>query len=121
MSQFDWLLIGHFVGDYLLQTSWMATNKMKQWLPLIVHSAVYTLVICGFGLMSGGLSVPALGLVFVGHVVLDEGYFVSRWTKFVQTAPASEFKWLSIMADQAFHLIILAVAIGLSGHLRMGA
>lgn len=115
MNQFDWLLIGHLVGDYLFQTGWMATNKMKRWSALLVHSAVYTIVIYGFGLLSGGLSPAAIALVFVSHVFIDKGFFVVTWTKYIQTPPPSEFKWLTIVADQTFHLIILGIAISLGG------
>lgn len=47
MSVFDTLLLGHLIGDFLLQTSWMAENKAKHILPLLVHSLVYTVSIGG--------------------------------------------------------------------------
>lgn len=47
------LLLGHLVGDYLLQTSWMAVNKSKKtlqgWMAAIVHSVIYTLSVCTYG------------------------------------------------------------------------
>jgi hypothetical protein len=48
MSLFDTLLIGHFVGDFLFQTAWMADGKKKRIVHLIVHAAVYTLCIFAF-------------------------------------------------------------------------
>ncbi len=30
-------LLAHLVGDYLIQSDWMATEKVKRWWPAIVH------------------------------------------------------------------------------------
>lgn len=114
MSQFDVLLIGHLIGDFLLQTSWMAKYKASKWLPLLTHVCVYTGVIAVFGLLSGGLSLPALALIFIGHIILDRKTFVMFWVERIQTAKGPEKTWLSIMADQIFHIILLAIAIAIS-------
>ena len=37
------LLIAHLVGDYLLQSDWMATEKTKKTWPAVAHVATYTL------------------------------------------------------------------------------
>lgn len=29
----SWLIIGHFVGDFLFQTNWMAFGKTQRFLP----------------------------------------------------------------------------------------
>ena len=46
------LLLGHLVGDYLLQNQWMALNKSKNtwigWLSATVHCLLYTLAVCLF-------------------------------------------------------------------------
>ncbi|WP_223642381.1 DUF3307 domain-containing protein [Planococcus sp. 4-30] len=114
MSQFDVLLIGHLIGDFLLQTSWMAKHKAVKWLPLLTHVSIYTAVIAVFGLLSGGLSLPALAIIFFGHIILDRKTFVLFWVQRVQTAKGPEKVWLSIVADQIFHLILLAIAIVIS-------
>lgn len=36
-------LIAHAVGDYLLQSHWMATEKTKRWGAAIVHALIYSL------------------------------------------------------------------------------
>lgn len=114
MSMFDYLLLGHLVGDFLLQTSWMAQYKATRWLPLLTHVTVYTAVIALFGSFAGGLSLSALALVFVSHVVLDRRRFVGFWVRRIQMATGSESKWLTIVADQIFHLLFLALAIALT-------
>lgn len=114
MSQFDYLLIGHLIGDFLLQTSWMAKHKATKWLPLLAHVAVYTVVVSVSGVLSGGLSLAAIALIFFSHIVLDRKTFVAFWVRKVQTAKGPEQAWLCIVADQIFHIIILAIAIAIS-------
>lgn len=114
MSQFDWLLIGHLIGDFLLQSSWMAKNKAVRWLPLLVHVSVYTAVVSTFGLLTDGLSWAAIALIFISHIVLDRKTFVAFWVRNVQTVKGDEQPWLHIVADQIFHIIILAIAIAIS-------
>mgnify|MGYP000060535921 FL=1 len=36
-------LLCHAVGDYLLQSDWMALNKTKRWVPAIVHALTYAI------------------------------------------------------------------------------
>lgn len=114
MSQFDFLLIGHLIGDFLLQSSWMAKNKASKWLPLLAHVTVYTIVVGIFGAMSGGLALAAIALIIISHIILDRRTFVSFWVRNVQTAKGPEQAWLCIVADQIFHIIILAIAIAIS-------
>lgn len=114
MNQFDYLLIGHLIGDFLLQTSWMAKYKATKWLPLLAHVTVYTMVVGIFGMMSGGLSITALALIAASHIMLDRRTFVAFWVRNIQQARGKEGAWLCIMADQIFHIIILAIAIAIS-------
>lgn len=37
------LLVAHFIGDFLLQSDWMATQKSKQNAVLTLHALVYSL------------------------------------------------------------------------------
>lgn len=36
------IIFAHWFSDFVLQSSWMATNKSKNWLALSSHVAVYT-------------------------------------------------------------------------------
>ena len=40
---FGAILLAHLVGDYLLQSHWMATEKTKHWWPALAHGITYTL------------------------------------------------------------------------------
>jgi len=114
MSQFDVLLIAHFIGDFLFQTSWMAQYKATRWLPLFTHVFIYTSIVALFGWLSGGLSIEGIALIFIAHLILDRKKFVTFWVQKIQQVKGPHEVWLSIMADQIFHLIILAIAIQLS-------
>jgi hypothetical protein len=44
------LLAAHFIGDFLLQSDWMALNKSKDNWALFCHCTLYSLVFAPFGL-----------------------------------------------------------------------
>lgn len=60
------LIIAHLVGDYVLQSHWMATEKTKHWWPAIVHGLVYTLPF-----LFVTQSPLALLVIASTHVVID--------------------------------------------------
>lgn len=75
------LLTAHFVGDFLLQSNWMALNKSKRWWPLTCHAFVYA----GFVGIAGNLILPNLearlwfwAITLVTHFLTDA--VTSRWT-----------------------------------------
>jgi hypothetical protein len=74
MTFFELLILGHFVGDYLIQNSWMALNKTKKWLPLLVHVALYTLSVCLFTAVFTGFNPWWILVVFLSHL------FIDRWS-----------------------------------------
>lgn len=111
--------LAHMVGDYLLQSDWMAQEKTRRWWPAIAHAVTYGLPFL-FVTQS-----PAALLVIVGtHAVIDR-YRLARhvvWFK-NQLAP-KEFRpphtatghgddrpdwlatWLLIIADNVIHMLI---------------
>ncbi|WP_246943902.1 DUF3307 domain-containing protein [Bacillus pinisoli] len=111
MSQFDFLLIGHLIGDFLFQTSWMAQYKATRWIPLLSHVTVYTIIVAIFGFLSGGISIWGIVIIFIGHIILDRKTFVTYWVENIQRAKGPGLGWLSIVTDQIFHLILLVIAI----------
>lgn len=116
-SSFDILLLAHLVGDYLLQTEWMAKYKAERWLPLLTHCLVYTTVVALFAFLwlPEGLSMWGIALVFVSHVILDRRTLVALWYKRIMRVTDEKSKWLMIVADQIFHLIVLALALAVTG------
>jgi NhaP-type Na+/H+ or K+/H+ antiporter len=107
MVLFNWLLIGHVIGDFILQTRWMAEKKSSEWLPLLMHSAVYTAAVTTLALLAKGLSIWGILIVFVSHVLLDQRKFVYLWAEKVTGTENSD--WLKIALDQSWHIVILGL------------
>lgn len=108
MNLFTYLVLGHLVGDYLLQNSWMAMNKANKWIPLLTHCLIYTLSLLA-AMFIGGFSVTGfvVAIIFISHVFLDKRIFVFWWTRTIMGVKSPEGNWLTIMVDQVFHLLIL--------------
>lgn len=116
MNIFTWLLVGHLVGDWLLQNDWMAKGKRKAFitLPGMVHFAIYTLVIM-MTLRISGVVVKDLAygvglgaFIFVSHWFIDATDIVDRWMRFYRQ---SNLLMMRVMVDQTLHILILAVIV----------
>lgn len=121
-------LLCHLVGDYVLQSSWMANNKTKRWIPAIVHALVYFLPFIAVFQPSLNASIVMVGT----HLIIDR-FRLARYIGYAKNflAPISEWKkwadcyetgyhkdtppflsvWLMIICDNTMHLIINAVAL----------
>lgn len=122
------ILLAHLVGDYLIQSHWMATQKTKRWSPAIAHGLTYTLP---YALVTQ--SPLALIIIAGTHIVIDRFRLARHvvWAK-NQLAPAGEWRrpwaessgtgypadtpawlavWLMIVADNTLHLLINAAAV----------
>lgn len=103
----NWL-IGHLVGDYLLQNDWMALNKKKAVLPCLVHCLLYTLAIWAFT----GWGLFPLSFVFLSHFAQDHTTFI---TKLMNANGQRQFAagpcapWSIIVVDNVLHLLVLFV------------
>lgn len=108
MTPFAYLLIGHLLGDFLFQTSWMAANKARHWGALLSHCTIYTLsifLVSWWGDFT--LSPVALTVIFLSHVLLDRRDFVQWWNRVIMRN--TELSWLCIVTDQIFHICVLAL------------
>lgn len=81
---FIWLLFGHLFGDYIFQNSWMALNKKKHLVPLIVHCFLYTFIVSLFVRLGTDIELGFLAnsLIFLSHIVLDGTSLVEKWCDF---------------------------------------
>ena len=120
-------LLAHAVGDYLLQSDWMATRKTVRFAVALLHAAVYALP---FLLLSA--SPAALAVIVLSHAVIDRwrlarfivwaknqaapSAFRRPWVDCAATGyPADKPAWLSvwllIIADNTLHVAINAAAL----------
>jgi len=85
MDFFISIVLGHFVGDYLLQTERMAkvkTVKFKQGiLACVIHCIIYTLSIC---VLSWHFSPMFMSLVFLSHYPIDRWSLGEKWLKLIK-------------------------------------
>jgi hypothetical protein len=120
-------LVMHAVGDYLLQSDWMAQEKTKRWWPAIAHAVTY-----GLPFLLLTRSPAALTVIVVTHAVIDR-YRLARqicWAKnlaapaayrypwaecratgYHESRPAWMAVWLLIVADNILHVLINAAAL----------
>jgi hypothetical protein len=106
------LLIGHFVGDFILQSRAMAFNKKASFPHLMSHVLVYTVIVTLFALPAGVLSIWQVILIFAGHAFIDQSSFAEWWVKTINGSP--DIEWLVLVVDQSWHLVFLfVVAYGL--------
>lgn len=85
-----WGLVAHGAGDYVIQSHWMATEKVKRWLPASLHALTYGLP---FVLLTR--SPAALAVIVVTHAVIDR-YRLARyvvWAKNQLAPKADRFEW----------------------------
>jgi len=106
-------LIGHLVGDYILQNDWMAQNKKKSWFPCFVHCVLYTLAVMLFT----GWNIVWAPAVFVSHYIFDRTGIVMWYMKITKkTIPDGQsmsdpkvmfFPLVYVGVDNTLHLVCL--------------
>lgn len=117
-------LLAHAIGDYILQSDWMAEGKTKSDTIAMIHALAYSLPFLFFN-----PSAPALGVIFATHAIIDR-YRLARyvvWAKnwlgpnrpwsecsatgYPPSKPAFLSVWLLIIADNIMHVTINALAL----------
>jgi hypothetical protein len=112
------LVVSHLVGDYLLQTDWQARNKRYglagdpvRRRALVSHVTTYTLAfVPAFAWMGGNLGVGvvwAAGLVFVPHLVQDDGRLISWFIYRIKGCDEQTAAEIFTPVDQTFHVLVL--------------
>lgn len=120
-------LVAHAVGDYLLQSDWMANEKTKRSAAAAVHALAY-----GLPFLLLGPSAIALVVIVSTHFVIDRfrlARFVcfaknffgppSSWptwadsssTGYSNSRPPWLSVWLLIIADNLLHVLINALSL----------
>lgn len=103
------LMFAHWVGDFVLQSGWMALNKGRCWKALLAHVCVYAVVL---GAFAAFLTASWTGLAcfvganFVLHLLVDS--VTARMTmRFWQFENKRRF-FLTLGFDQFLHFLCLA-------------
>ena len=114
-------ILAHLIGDYILQSHWMAQEKTKQSLAAGVHAVSYTVP---FAFLT--LNPVALAFICGTHFLIDR-FRLARWLVWVKNGyafdgaptatgyrddvPAWLSVWLLIIADNTIHLICNGIAL----------
>lgn len=118
-------LVAHAVGDYLLQSEWMATEKLKRSSAAFIHCAFYVLPFLFIT-----QNPYTLAVIFGTHFVIDRWHLAryvvwiknrpwpnsSPWsdcskTGFDSGTPPWMAGWLLIIVDNIMHILINGLAI----------
>jgi hypothetical protein len=111
-------LVAHMVGDYLFQTDWQARNKRGGLggdslarRALCIHVTTYTLAFLPAFVWIGsdldpGWAVAAAVLIFLPHLVIDDGRIVRVYLSRVKRANGLDVG-LAASVDQSFHVLSL--------------
>ena len=113
MTVFIWLVLGHLVGDWVLQNDWMAKGKTTGLVNRagLTHFAIYAASVLAALWLSGwhnrlGINFLPIGLgVFATHWLIDAGRLAERW---MQLYRQSNLEVVRLMVDQTLHLLVLA-------------
>lgn len=106
-------LLGHLVGDFMLQPKYTAMHKgdatLEGYYLCTLHVLLYTIVVCAF---LGTYDPLVVALVYVPHWVIDKWSLASHWTRLIrgrtfQAAHESVDKYKSF--DIAFTSIVYTI------------
>lgn len=116
-------LLCHAIGDYLLQSHWMANEKTQRWWPAVLHAASY-----GLPFVFLRPSRRALAVIVGTHLLIDHFRLaryvcwlknqigVRHWQPVTPSGyPAGTPDWLAvwllIIADNTLHVAINGVVL----------
>jgi hypothetical protein len=122
-----WQVIAHLIGDYMLQSDWMAAEKTKKTVAALAHVVTYTIP---FFFLTGSL--PALAVIAGTHFVIDRWRlaryicWAKNWlapagwnrpwaecqaTGYTPEKPPFLSVWLLIIVDNTLHVLCNATAL----------
>lgn len=101
-------IVGHLVGDYLLQNDWMALNKKAATFACSVHCAIWATVVC----LMAGWPLVVFAVLFALHFTQDRTNVVQWYMRTIgqqqfMTGPCSP--WSIIVVDNVWHILSLWV------------
>lgn len=87
-------LLLHLLGDYILQSDWMANGKTYRSLPCLIHATIYTLP---FLLLRP--SAAALLTIWITHFLIDR-YRVAKYVCYFKNFLCPVHVWLFVDRDE---------------------
>lgn len=108
------VLVGHLIGDWIVQTDYQAANKMFSWKTNQQHMLGYHITLFAFIALSMPLRATLVVILisWVTHSFIDRRWPVKKLMKLTQSYPFSQTLFGVIVVDQALHLSILLIMAG---------
>jgi hypothetical protein len=87
---FPAILLGHFIGDYLLQNKWLVETKSRSNLTCIIHCIIYTAAVSILTWTSLHGWLWSL-IIFCTHYPIDRYSLAEKWAKFINSRSLNDF------------------------------
>ena len=104
-------IYAHLIGDYILQSDWMATGKKKYWWIAMVHVLFYMIPFFFIG-----ASWLQLSLIAIQHLIQDKTNFIVWLMKIKGSGKFTEAPmapWSIIITDNIIHILFIAFILNL--------
>jgi len=108
-------IIGHLVGDYLLQNDWMAAEKKRDWFVAFIHATIWAMAVLlfsGWGSFHGTHGLIVAACLIIPHAIQDHSNLVRWWMRLIGQRVFSEppmAPWSIIVVDNVWHIVTLWV------------
>ena len=99
-------VVGHLVGDYLIQNDWMATKKKSSSFVCAIHCSIWTAAVVLFG----SWPLWTIPVLFVTHFAQDRTNAIERYMHLVgqrEFAREPFSPWSRIIIDNIWHIVVL--------------
>jgi len=124
LTIFEKILLGHLVGDYLLQSKKMAIKKSAKGINglmwCLLHCLIYTAITC---LFTSTVDPIKIILIFMSHFPIDRWSLANKWLKIIKgrdfmNAYKSKDKFheidlsfstiVYVVVDNTMHILLMA-------------
>ena len=101
-------IIGHLVGDYLLQNDWMASGKKRSSIICLIHCCIWTGAVMWFAGWSGNAAALVL---LTTHFIQDRTNIIKFWMTDINRQPKfyepPMAPWSIIVVDNVWHIVAI--------------
>jgi hypothetical protein len=119
------ILLGHLLGDFVLQNNWLALSKNHSSTRCLLHCLIYTLSVSLFTILNPIWAI----IIFISHYPIDRYSLADKWLKLIKGRSIEEFltqnKYSKIdshkilsggftsiiycVVDNTFHIILMVI------------
>lgn len=98
------MVLGHLVGDYLVQNRWMALNKskntLKGWLAAVIHCVIYTMMVTT---AMNNWDFLWIVVVFFSHFIIDKFSLAEIYMHYVKGFGMKDYVNKDLLCQELKH------------------